>query len=564
MASQLRVVVVGGVAAGMKAACKTMRLRPDADVTVIERDEILSYAGCGLPYYISGVVSKREDLYSTPIGVARDAAFFKNVKNVKVLNRTEALEIDRQQKLVRIQGLDGGGEESRPYDKLVLATGASPVRPPIEGIDQANIFTVKSVADSDRIKAVVEAGELRKAVVVGGGLIGVEMAECLADCALEVSIVEMLPRILPMIDDEMALLVEKHLDDQGIDVYAGKCVTAFKGDGKVQAVVCDDLELEADIVILAIGVRPEAKLAAEAGLELGPFKGIKVDDHMRTSDPDIYAAGDCVEVLNIISGQPGFVPLGSTANKQGRVAAINLCGGDEAFPGVVGSTVVKVCDIGVARTGLSEKEAAKAGFETVSIHVPAEDRAHYYPGAAGVLLKLVADSKTGRLLGVQAVGPGDVSKRVDSVVAALIAGLTVDHISKLDLCYAPPFSSAMDVLITAANVLKNKMAGTMKGIYNTDVKAMLDGDEPFFLLDVRSPGEVQEAALPGAVNIPLGKLRTSLEAVPRDKPVITFCALSLRGYEAALILESAGFEAVQVMEGGVAMWPFETRRNVGV
>jgi len=313
-------------------------------------------------------------------------------------------------------------------------------------------------------------------------------------------------------------------------------------------------------VIMAVGVRPESALASKAGLEIGPFGGIKVDDRMRTSDPDIYAAGDCVEVTDIITGKPCFVPLGSTANKQGRVAAVNLCGGDDVFPGVLKSTVVKVCDFGVARTGLSEKEAAGEGFKAVSCLVPGDDRAHYFPGAMKVLIKMVADAETGRLLGVQAVGPGDVSKRVDSAVAAITAGMTVDQVSKLDLCYAPPYASAMDNLITAANVLKNKMEGLMDGVPPTAVMEKLDRNEDFFLLDVRSPGEVETAALPTAVNIPLGKLRTSLESVPRDKPVTTFCALSLRGYEASLILKAAGFENVTVMEGGVAMWPFETVR----
>jgi rhodanese-related sulfurtransferase len=313
-------------------------------------------------------------------------------------------------------------------------------------------------------------------------------------------------------------------------------------------------------VILAVGVRPEVSLAAEAGLDLGSFGGIRTDDRMRTSDPDIYAAGDCVETVNILTKKPCFVPLGSTANKQGRVAAVNICGGDEIFPGVLGSTVVKVCDFGVARTGLSEKEAAQAGFQPVCCLVPGDDRAHYYPGALKVLIKMVACAKTGRLLGVQAVGAGDVSKRVDSAVAAITAGMTVNQISKLDLCYAPPYASAMDNLITAANVLENKMEGRMTGIPPTEVHRRLMEGEDIFLLDVRSPGEVAEAAIPNAVNIPLGKVRSALDSVPRNKPVTTFCALSLRGYEASLMLKSAGFEDVTVMEGGIAMWPYKTVR----
>lgn len=558
---QLKVVVIGGVAAGLKAACKTVRLCAEADVTVVEKGEILSYAGCGLPYFISGVVRKREELFSTPIGVARDPGFFKAVKKVKVLNRTEALSIDRQGKKVLVKHIETGEAQTLPYDKLVVATGAQAFVPPIPGADLENVFTVKSVEDADRIRALVDGGSVRKAVIVGGGLIGVEMAESLADCALDVSLVEMLPRILPMLDPEMALLVEKHLDMHGIGVHTGVSVTAFEGDRSVEAVVCGDLRLDADLVILAVGVRPAVDLAVEAGLEIGPFRGIRVDDRMCTSDPDIYAAGDCVEVKNILTGQPSFIPLGSTANKQGRVAAINLCGGDETFPGVLGSTVVKVCDLAVARSGLSESEARAAGFETITCCVPGEDRAHYYPGAAGVILKLVADRESGRLLGAQAVGTGDVSKRIDACVGALTGSLTVDQVSKLDLCYAPPYANALDVLITAANVLKNKMESRFRGIGSAAVKEMLDRGDDFVFLDVRSPDEVSDAAIDGAVNIPLGTLRTAHEQVPRHKPIIAFCAVSLRGYEASLILAAAGHDDVQVMEGGVAAWPFAVTKS---
>ncbi len=557
----MKVVVIGGVAAGMKAACKTVRLRADADVTVVEKGEILSYAGCGLPYFISGVVKEREELFSTPVGVARDPGFFETVKKVKVLNRTEALSIDREARTVHVRHVESGETSILPYEKLVIATGAEAFIPPIPGADLDSVFTVKRVEDADRIRAMVDGGTARKAVIVGGGLIGLEMAESLADCALDVSVVEMLPRILPMLDPEIALLVEKHLEEEGITVHTNTSVTAIEGRGAVEAVACGDLRLDADLVILAVGVRPASELAAAAGLETGSFRGIRVDDRMRTSDPDIYAAGDCVEVRNILTGQPSFIPLGSTANKQGRVAAVNLCGGDETFPGVLGSTVVKVCELNVARSGLSESEARTAGFETITCCVPGEDRAHYYPGSAGVILKLVAEKETGRLLGVQAVGTGDVSKRVDACAGALAGSLTVDQLSKLDLCYAPPYSNALDVLITAANVLKNKMEGRLRGITSTAVKEMLDRGEDVFLLDVRSPGEVAEAAVAGARNIPLGKVRHLVDQIPRDKPIITFCAVSLRGYEASLMLKAAGYDDVQVMEGGVAAWPYATERK---
>jgi rhodanese-related sulfurtransferase len=339
-------------------------------------------------------------------------------------------------------------------------------------------------------------------------------------------------------------------------------VTALEGEGgRVKTVVCGDEKLDADLVILAVGVRPNAELAASAGLEIGHLGGIRVDEHMRTSDPDIYAAGDCVECTHLLTGEPCYVPLGSTANKQGRVAAMNLCGEKDTFPGVLGSTVVKVCDFAVGCTGLTEKEAEKAGYDPISSLCPMPDRSHYYPGAKGVLMKLVADRGSGKLLGVQAVGPGEISKRVDSAVAALTTGMTVEQVSKLDLCYAPPYASAMDNLITAANVLRNKIENRMVGINSSQVKQKLADAEDFLLLDVRSPTEVQEVAIPGAVNIPLGKLRAALDEVPSDKPVVCFCQLSLRGYEAATILKAAGRDDVRVMDGGVAMWPYDTKRG---
>jgi pyruvate/2-oxoglutarate dehydrogenase complex dihydrolipoamide dehydrogenase (E3) component/rhodanese-related sulfurtransferase len=389
-----------------------------------------------------------------------------------------------------------------------------------------------------------------------------EMAESLADCAFDVTVVEMLPQILPMLDSEIALLVQKHLDQQAITVRTGTKVTSLEGeDGRVRAAVCGSERIEADLVIFAVGVRPNTELAAHAGLEIGSLGGIRVDERMCTADPDVYAAGDCVECTHLLTGEPCYLPLGSTANKQGRVAAMNLCGEEDVFPGVLGSTVLKVCDFAVGCTGLTEKQARQAGFETVSCLCPMPDRTHYYPGAKGILLKLVAERGSGRLLGVQAVGPGDVPKRVDSAVAAVTAGMTVEQLSKLDLCYAPPYASAMDNLVTAANVLRNKMEGRMVGIASSEVKQKLEDAEDFFLLDVRSPGEVAAAAIPGAVNIPLGKLRAAVEEIPSDKPVVCFCQLSLRGYEAATILEAAGREGIMVMDGGVAMWPYETVRS---
>jgi len=558
MSDGFRVVIVGGVAAGPKVASKVIRLRPDADVTVVEKGKLLSYAGCGLPYYVSGVVKEQKELMSTPVGVVRDPVFFRNVKNFRAMNQTEALEVDRQAKRVRVRDLTHGADAWLEYDKLVLATGAVPMVPPIPGVELENVFTLHGVHDAEGIRTALAEHKARDVVIVGGGLIGVEATEALAEHGCRVTIVEMLPQILNILDWEMARLVERHLESQGVRVLTGTKVTAFEGEGRVRRVVTGAGSFPADLAILAIGVRPNVRLAREAGLEIGGTGGIKVDEYMRTSDPDIYAAGDCVEMTDLLTGKPAYVPLGSTANKQGRVAAVNLCGGDERFPGIVGSTVCKVFDYCVARTGLTEKAARALGYEVVTALAPAPDKAHFMPAAKPLFLKLVVDAKTRRLLGAQATGPGDGSKRIDVAAMAITAGMTIDQVANADLSYAPPYSPAMDNIITAANVARNKLDGHMVGVMPMEVKRMLDEGEDFLLLDVRSPGEYEQVHLPDSTLIPLGALRGRLDELPRDKEIVTFCKISLRGYEAALILKAAGFERVRVMDGGIAMWPYET------
>lgn len=552
-----KVVIIGGVAAGPKVASKVIRLVPDANVTVIEKGEFLSYAGCGLPYYISGVVKNHAELMSTPMGTMRDLVFFQKVKNVRVLSRTEAVEIDRTAKEVRIRDLNSGRESSLNYDKLVLATGASPIRPSIPGNDLSNIFCLHGVRDAEGIRAALLAGKARDVVIVGGGLIGMETTEALVSSGCRVTIVEMLPHTLRILDPEMARLVELYLESKGVKVLVNTKVQSFQGDGKVQSVLTDKGAIPADMVIMGIGVRPNVALAQRAALELGETGAIKVDERMCTSDPDIYAAGDCVECRDILTGRPCYVPLGSTANKQGRVAAINLCGGNDTFPGVLESTVCKVFDYCVARTGLTESQASKLGYKVTAALTPAPDRASYMPAVKLLMLKVIVDSATRRFLGAQAVGPGDGDKRIDIAAAAVTGGMTVDEVANLDLCYAPPYSPAMDNIITAANVARNKLDGYMVGVSAEQVHKMLEEKKDFFFLDVRTVGEHEQVRLPGASLIPLASLRGRLDEIPRDKEIVTFCSISLRGYEAALVLRAAGFKNVRVLDGGMAMWPYE-------
>jgi len=555
MPDRLRVVIVGGVAAGPKVASKVIRLRPNAEVTVVEKGELLSYAGCGLPYYVSGIVKEQKELMSTPVGVVRDPVFFQNVKNFRAMNQTEALEVDRETRRVRVRDMVSGDESWLEYDKLVLATGAVPVVPPIPGVELENVFTLHGVHDAEGIRHALAERKARDVTIVGGGLIGVEATEALAECGCRVTVVEMLPQILSILDWEMAKLVERHLESHGVRVLTGTTVTAFEGKEQIRKVVTNAGSFPADLAILAIGVRPNVDLAREAGLEIGQTGGIQVNDRLQTSDPDIYAAGDCVQMHNLLTGKPTYVPLGSTANKQGRVVAVNVCGGDERFPGVVGSTVCKVFDYCVARTGLTEQAARDLGYEVATALAPGPDKAHFMPEAKPLFLKLVVDANTRRLLGAQATGPGEGAKRIDVAAMAITAGMTVDQVANADLAYAPPYAPAMDNIITAANVARNKLDGHMNGISPIEVKRRLDGGEDLFLLDVRSPGEYEQVHLRDSTLIPLGALRERLDEVPRDKPIITFCKISLRGYEAALILRANGFTDVHVMDGGIAMWP---------
>ncbi len=557
MQDRFKVVVIGGVAAGPKVASKIIRVCPDADVTVVDKGEFLSYAGCGLPYYVSGVVEQQKELMCTAVGVVRDPVFFQKVKNFHAMNHTEAVEIDRSEKRVKVRSLADESESWLEYDRLVLATGATPVVPPIPGVHLENIFSLHGVHDAEGIRALLGEDKARDVTIVGGGLIGMEVCEALAEHGCRLTVVEMLPQTLRILDPEMARLVEQHLESHGVRVNTETTVKAFEGNGRVERVVTDKGTFPSEMVVMAIGVRPNVDLARQAGLEIGPTGGIRVNDRLQTSDPEVYAAGDCVETRNQLTGEPAFVPLGSTANKQGRVAAVNVCGGDDVFPGIVGSTVCKVFDYCVARTGLTETEAREQGYNVVAAMAPAPDKAHFMPEAKPLLLKLVVDADTRRLLGAQATGPGDGAKRIDVAAMAITSGMTVDQLANVDLCYAPPYSPAMDNIITAANVARNKLDGHMMGISSAEVRKMQEEKRDFVLLDVRTPGEYEQMHLAGSTLIPLGALRGRLDEVPRDKPIVTFCKISLRGYEAALILKHAGHEDVRVMDGGIAMWPYE-------
>ncbi len=559
-----RVVVIGGVVAGSKVAAKIMRLDSGTEVTVVERGKAHSYAGCGLPYYISGVVADQADLTSTPLGEERDSSLLHDGSNLRTLELTEAVEILREERKVRVRSTVDGSQRLLPYDQLVLATGSSAVVLPIEGVDLQGVYTLHGARSAEAIKRELQPGKAKDVVIIGAGLLGSEITEAIAVSGSRVSLVEAQESILGIVDPELALLVQRYLEASSIKVYTRCAATAFAGkNGRVAEVhLADGRSIPCDFVILAAGVRPNVELARGAGLELGVTGAIRTDEQLRTSDPRIFAIGDCAESRHLVTGKPAWVPMGSTAVKQGRVAAINICGGEESFPGVVGSTVIKIFDYTVARTGLDEKHAREAGFDPVTCLIPSLDRAHYIPTAKTILVKMIADRKSGRLLGAQGIGEGQVAKRIDMVATALSVGMKVEAFSKLDFCFAPPYALAMDSLLAAANVIRNKCAGVFEGISSAELREQLVSDAPPFLLDVRLPAAQGEFLLAGCVNIPLGALRGRLHELPREREIVVVSRTGLKSYEASLILREEGLSRVRVLDGGLEAWPYELERSI--
>jgi len=557
-----KVLIIGGVAAGAKAASRIIRRDPEIEVTMLERGEIISYGACGLPFFIEDRVKNHEELITTPTGVIRNPVFFKNVKGVTVHIKTEAKKIDRKNKIVSAINLNTGEEIEYPYDSLVLAVGGTPVMPPIDGINLKNIKKLSTIEDGIVIKERLAGKKVKKAVIVGGGLIGLEMIEALKHWGAEVTVVEMLDTLLPaLIDRDMGLILGGHLKSIGVSLLNSEAVIKFEGDeeGNVKKVITDKNELDADMVLMAIGVRPNIELAKNAGLEIGESGAVFVNEYLQTSDPSIYAGGDCAESTNLLTGKKVYAPMGSVANKHGRIIADHIIGSKVSFPGILQTGICKVCGYNVGRTGLSERDASALGFDVETIITPAPDLPHFYPGAQPIIIKLVADKKTKKILGVQVIGPGDVAKRVDVVGTALTFGATVEQLSVIDLAYAPPFSPALDNIITAAHVMMNKLSGLARGVSPLHVKEKLDNNDDFILLDVRSPDEYNSIHIehPNVKLIPLGKLREEAKNLPIDREIIAFCKISLRGYEAQRILDGYGFKDVKFMDGGILAWPFD-------
>lgn len=556
-----RVVVVGGVACGPKAAARILRLLPQADVTMVERGGLVSYGACGLPYYVEGDFTNIKALTETPAGLLRNPAFFETAKGFRVRLRTEATAIDREAKRVHLRHLDTGETGELPYDKLVLATGGSAFRPPIPGIDLGNVWFMTHPDDATGLVEAIEAKGLRRAVLVGAGFIGLEMAEALVARGLEVTLVEMADQILPgILDPDMARFAQIHLEDNDVELAIGHQVTALEGDGDVSAVVAGGRRIPADLVVVGVGTRPNDRLAREAGLQCD--RGIVVNAYCQTSDPDIYAGGDCVAnaFVNDTVAERLYVPLGSTANKHGRVIANHIAGMATPFTGITATSVLRAFDYTLGKTGITETMARRKGLDIAVTTWSGQDIPHYMKGSRTFVIKMIASRRDRRLLGIQVAGMGNGAKRLDVAASVIYFGGTLDQLADIDFGYAPPYGPPLDPLAVCAHVLTNKLDGIAEGVSATEAKPLLDSGEAL-LLDVRVPDEAKMEWLPArdSLHIPLNELRDRIGEVPAGKPILTYCKVSMRGYEAQRILNANGFDRVRFIEGGILAWPFETR-----
>ncbi|HOI06826.1 MAG TPA: FAD-dependent oxidoreductase [Deltaproteobacteria bacterium] len=542
----MKLVIIGGVAGGATAAARARRLDEHATIVLLERGEFISFANCGLPYYIGGVIRERSSLLVTT------SKAFTSRYRVDVRTFTEALAIDRAKKAVRVKNLLTGEEYAESYDKLILSPGAEPIRPPVPGIDRENVFSLRTIQDADRIIACIERRKPSSAVVAGGGFIGVEMAENLVHRGLKVTILEKLDQVMPPLDPEMAALVHRELRRNGVSLELGNGLKAVEGDGDGLEVTTEKgTVLPCGMLILSVGIRPESALAREAGLELCERGHIRVDAAMRTSDRDIHAVGDSVCVQDSVLGIPTATALAGPANKQARIAADSAMGRPSAFSGTLGTSVVKVFDLTAASTGASEKTLKAHGVPYLASHTHSGSHAAYYPGAQMMAIKLLFSPGDGRVLGGQIVGGEGVDKRIDVLATAIRGGMRVSDLEELELAYAPPYSSAKDPVNIAGFVAGNILKGDVEIIHPEDLPG-LNGDHA--VIDLREEWEVEATGMvPGAVRIPLRELRDRLGELDRSKTYVVYCAVGMRGYLAHRILSQHGFRSKN-LSGGYQTW----------
>ena len=538
----MKVVIVGGVAGGASAAARLRRLDESAEIIMFERGEYISFANCGLPYYIGGEITKKSALtLQTPQSF--NARF-----NVDVRVNSEVTSIDPKAKTVTVRSKDRG-EYTESYDKLILSPGAAPIRPPMEGADNARVFTLRNIPDTIKIREYVEEEFPASAVVVGGGYIGVEMAENLKNAGVAVTIVELADHVIAPLDYDMACDVHRYLKEKGVGLILKNGVQAIKEEGGKLKLTLSDGEIETDMVIMAVGVRPDTALAKDAGLELNKRGAIVVNEHMLTSDPDIYAVGDAVEVTDFVTGEKAYIPLAGPANKQGRIAADNICGIPTTYKNTLGSAVLKIFDMTVATTGVNERAAKAAGLDYDKVYTYSNSHASYYPGSTGMSIKTLYDKGTGKILGAQIVGFDGVDKRCDVLATAIRAGMTAKDLTELELCYAPPFGSAKDPVNFVGYVIENTLAGRVKNFFWDDV-AKLPRDGSVTLLDVRTDLERENGQyIEGFIHIPVDELRARAGELDKSKPVYIHCRTGLRSYVACCMLAGMGFDCYNLSGG---------------
>ena len=548
MSGAPRILIVGGVAGGASAAARARRLSESASIVVFERGPYVSFANCGLPYHIGGVITDRSRL------LLQTPASLKARFEIDVRVNTEVISIDAASQTVVARNLKTGEETREGYDALILSPGAEAIRPPVPGVDFPAIFTLRNMGDMDAILGVASKEGVSKALIVGAGYIGLELAEQFRHRGMEVALVERLPHVLGVADTEMTFPLHEELSRQKVDLRLGRAVTAFEPNGEGLTAILDNGDrIECDLAVLSVGVKPEVRLAREAGLTIGATGGIQVDDQMRTSLPNIYAVGDAVEVREFVSGDPAMIPLAGPANRQGRIAAEVILGRDSRYKATQGTAICKVFDLSFAMTGLSESMLQRKDMPYQRIYVHPADHATYYPGAHPITLKLLFDPEDGRIFGAQAVGVAGVDKRIDVIAVAQRAGLTVFDLEDLELCYAPPFGSAKDAVNMAGFVASNVIRGDV-ALWEPEEIAGLDVDQ--VLLDVRTPQEHALGTIPGSICVPVDQLRERIKELPTTKEYMVFCQVGVRAYIAARLLTQHGFK-VRNLSGGYrryAMW----------
>lgn len=554
----MRYLIVGGVAGGATVAARLRRLDEKAEITIFEKGEYVSYANCGLPYYIGNVIPERDQLFvQTVEGIT-------SRYDIDIRIRTEVLSINREEKSILVKNLSNGEVVKEHYDKLILSPGAEPLKPPVPGIESNKVFTLRNVPDTDKIKNYIKNNSIRSAIVVGGGFIGLEMAENLRHLGIKTDLVEMAPQVMAQLDYSMASIVHLELEAKGVKLHLGESVEEFRESGSyIEAVLKGGKGIFADMVIWSIGVKPDTVLARESGLELGRTGGIKVNEYLQTSDKDIYALGDAVEVLNLVSGNASLIPLAGPANKMGRIAADNIVlGNTSKYTGSIGTGIAKVFDLTVASVGLSGKALERDGIPHIDSFTHSASHAGYYPNALPLSIKIAFSPGDGRLLGAQVVGFEGVDKRIEMFASVIKSGGTIYDLMELEHAYAPPFSSAKDPVNMSGFVADNILKGRVKIASWREIERL--NSETDLLIDVRTAEENKVATIPGSVNIPLDELRFRLDEIPDNKRIIVYCAVGMRGYLASRILMQNGFENVFNLSGGYKTYSVATGQPAAI